>query len=110
MRDMVSWAKAPAQLPEVRPGDAVSLTLNMTNLTNTPATSAKVQVYSPDRSTLLSEQVINVPIPAGQIANIPVAYQSATRNQLGIYHVDYALLDASGNIIQPQAETDSGGA
>ena len=108
VRDMVSWAKAPAQLPEVRPGDAVSLTLNMTNLTNTPATSAKVQVYSPDRSTLLSEQVINVPIPAGQIANIPVAYQSATRNQLGIYHVDYALLDASGNIIQPQAETDSG--
>jgi DNA-binding beta-propeller fold protein YncE len=108
VRDMISWAKKPAQLPEVRPGQTVSVSLEAVNNTALDAASVKVTVYSPDRATLLSEQTITAAIPAGQADVIPVSYLTTLTSVLGIYHVDFELYDSAGIIIQPQAETDSG--
>ena len=108
VRDMLAWAKKPAVLPEIKPGETVSVPLILTNSTSTDAASMKFQIWNPDRTTLLSEQTAGAPIPAGEAATIPFIWQVPANAALGIYHIDYILLDSGGNIIQPQAETDSG--
>ena len=108
VRDMISWAKGPDNLPEIKPGQQVTLTLTVKNNMANDASSIKLLIYNPDRATLLSEQTVNISIPAGQSATIPVTYTTAQNSDLGIYHIDYILYDSSGTIIQPQAETDSG--
>ena len=64
IRDMISWAKKPEQIPEVRRGEAISLSLNVANHTDTDAASAKVLIYSPDRSVLVSEETVSGLVPA----------------------------------------------
>jgi tripartite motif-containing protein 71 len=108
IRDMVSWAKKPDQLPEIKPGQSVTVPVLVTNNTTSDASSLKILVYNPDRTTLLSERSVSAPVPAGQSTTIPVTYATTTGSALGIYHIDYVLYDSSGTIIQPQAETDSG--
>ena len=108
IRDMISWAKKPVQLPEIKPGQSVPVSLTVTNNTTNDASSLKVLIYNPDRTTLLSERSISASIPAGQSTTIPVTYTTTQGSALGIYHIDYILYDSSGKIIQPQAETDSG--
>jgi len=108
VRDMISWAKAPDLLPEVRLGQTVSVSMETRNITTDVASSVKLSIYNPDRTTLLSEQNVNLSISAGQSVTIPVTYNTMQTSALGIYHIDYTLLDAQGTIIQPQAETDSG--
>ena len=108
IRDMISWAKKPDQLPEVKPGQSVSVSVSVTNSAANDATSLKFHIYNPDRTTLLSEQTVSASVPAGQSVTIRVTYATTLDSALGVYHVDYTLFDAQSNIIQPQAETDSG--
>ena len=108
VRDMISWAKKAVELPEVKPGETVSVSVEVKNITTNDAVSIKLLIYNPNRSILLSEQTVNHPISAGQSVTIPITYTTTPTSALGIYHIDYTLLDAQGNIIQPQAETDSG--
>ena len=108
VRDMLSWAKKPAVLPEVKPGETASLPVAFTNSTATNAGAIKIQIWNPDRSTLLSEQTVDLTVLAGQSVVNNVAWQAPTNAAIGIYHIDNILLDDSGNIIHPQAETDSG--
>ena len=107
VRDMISWAKKPAQLPEVRPSGTVSLNITVVNNSTTDATRVKLTVINPDRN-IITEQTISASIPAGQSATIPFSYTTTSNSPLGIWWVDYTILDSGGNIIQPQTETDSG--
>jgi tripartite motif-containing protein 71 len=79
----------------------------MTNLTDVDAASVKLIFLDPSRK-VIQEQPLSVALPAGQSITVPVPYTTPLSSALGIYHVDYILLDRQGNIIQPQAETDSG--
>jgi hypothetical protein len=108
VRDMIFWAKNPATLQEIKPGEKVSVMVTVANHTTVDAPSVKLLIYEPDRKNLLSEQTIMTPIPAGQSITIPLSYTPAYTSALGIYHIDYELYDEQGNIIQPTAETDSG--
>ena len=108
VRDMISWVKKPDQLPEIKPGQSMTVSVSVTNNATNDASSLKVLIYNPDRTTLLSEQTATLSIPAGQSATIPVTYPTTQGSTLGIYHIDYTLYDSSGVIIQPQTETDSG--
>jgi hypothetical protein len=108
VRDMISWAKNPVTLQEVKSGEKVSVMVTVANHTPVDAPSVKLLIYEPNRKNLLSEQTITTSIPAGQSITIPVSYTPTYTSALGIYHIDYELYDAQGNIIQPQAETDSG--
>lgn len=108
VRDMISWAKKPATLPEIKPGETVSVNLEIINLTTIDAASAKLLVYNPDRTTVVSEQTASVNVPVGSSSQLLTAYSSLLADSLGIYHIDYELYDINGIIIQPQAETDSG--
>jgi len=60
VRDMISWAKKPATLPEIRPGP-----MEVKNSTDTEAASVKLLIYDPDRTAVLLEQTVAVSIPAG---------------------------------------------
>ncbi len=108
IRDIINWAKNPDTLPEKKPGETVDASVTLTNATSTDASSVKLLIYNPDRSALLSEQTVNVSIPAGQSVAIPVTYTTTPTSALGIFHIDYAVYGSSGNMIQSQAETDSG--
>ncbi|HJW30639.1 MAG TPA: hypothetical protein VJ508_15505, partial [Saprospiraceae bacterium] len=108
VRDIISWAKKPAQLPEVKPGQSVTVSVSVTNSTTSDSSSLKILIYNPDRTTVFSEQTMSVPIPAGQTVTIPVTCATGLDSALGVYHIDYRLLDGQSSIIQPQAETDSG--
>ena len=108
IRDLLSWAKKPAILPEMKQGETMSLSVTLTNSTATDASSIKLQIWNPDRTILLSEQTMDLAIPAGESVVTNVNWRAAVTAGLGIYHVDYILLDVQRNIIQPQAETDSG--
>ena len=108
IRDMISWAKKPAQLPEIKPGQSVIVPVSVANNTPNDASSLKLLIYNPDRTTLLSERNVSASVAAGQSASVPVTFTTALGSALGIYHIDYILYDSSGTIIQPQAETDSG--
>lgn len=108
LRDILTWAKKPTLLPEVKAGETANLTLSITNSTSTDAATIKLQVYTPDRSTLLAEQSLSQSLSARQTANLAFAFQANASGALGIHHIDYLLLDNQGTTIQPQAETDSG--
>jgi hypothetical protein len=108
VRDLISWAKQPANLPQIKPGETVSLTVELKNDATADAASAKLLIYNPDKSVLLSEQTTNVSIPVGQTNTVLVSYPSLPTSSFGIYHIDYELYDTNGDIIQPQSETDSG--
>ncbi len=66
-------------------------------------------VYNPDRSVLiLAEQVVKGDVRAHEMTQVVLQFTVDANAQLGIYHVDYVLLDIEGNQAQPQTETDSG--
>lgn len=108
IRDIVAWAKKPTSLPEIRPGETVSLAVSVNNNAVVDAASVKVLIYDPDRKGVLSEQTMSQPVPAGGSSLLAVEYTSSPDAPLGIYHADYVLSDASGTAVQPQTETDSG--
>ena len=108
IRDMISWAKKPAVIPETRRNETVNLTLNIVNVSDNDASSAKLLIYSPDRTNLLAEQTITERVPAHGSTQVAMQYTAPTNALLGIYHIDYVLLDTQGIAIQPQTETDSG--
>ncbi len=108
IRDIISWAKKPAELPDIRPGQSVSVPVLATNNTTIDASSLRLLIYNPSRTTLLSEQAANLSVPRGQSVTIPVTFATDQGSALGIYHIDYILYDSSGKIIQTQAETDFG--
>jgi len=108
MRDIISWAKKPDQLPEIKQEQTVSVSVNVMNYTNIDASFVKLLIYDPDRKNVLSEQTVTTSIPASQSIKIPASFSSDSTSALGIYHIDYELYDKDSVIIQPQAETDSG--
>jgi|GEM_PF-4731079 len=107
IQNIISWAKKPQELMDVRPGEIVNLNLDVTNFTDVDTTSIKITILDPSRK-IVNEMTQNISIGANQSLTIPFTYTSSITSTLGIYHIDYTLLDAQGNIIQPQAETDSG--
>jgi len=107
VQNIISWGKKPTSLIEVKPGEIVSLNVEARNFMNVDASIVKFTILDPARK-VVTEETQSITILAGQSVTIPVNYASTKTSTLGIYHIDYTLLDASANIIQPQAETDSG--
>ena len=108
IRDAIAWAKKPADLPINLPGAAVSVTLQIKNITDLPASQVKLTLMSPSRDRVVAEQTVGASVPAGGTGEAPFSYAFPANAELGIYHVDYELLDDAGVTIQPTAEEDTG--
>lgn len=108
VRDILTWASNPQTLPEVHPGNPVSINLIAENDTTTDASKVRVTIYDPDRSNAVSTQDFDVTIPAGGSITVPVTFSSNSTSTLGIYHSTFELFDANGNSIKPATDVDSG--
>ena len=51
IRDILSWVKKPAQLPEVKPGQTATMPVTVRNATSTDAASVRFIGYTPDRTS-----------------------------------------------------------
>jgi hypothetical protein len=93
IRDIVTWAKSPASITEVVPGQTVTVNINVKNNdTSTAATAAEIEVYDPDRKVRKLWTTIPVNLGPGESAQVPVSYAVAANDPVGIYHVNYNLM------------------
>lgn len=107
IQSIISWAKKPSELPEIKPGETIDLSIDLKNFVDEDTASVRFTILDPSRKTV-NEQTVHISIPAGQSVTIPFTYSTITTSPLGVYHIDYKLFNAQGEVIQPQAETDSG--
>jgi streptogramin lyase/uncharacterized membrane protein len=106
--NLISWAKKPSVLPQIRPGETIALNIPVSNHMDGVAVSTKMEIYPPGRSALYAEQIIAGQVPSHESTVIGTQLALPLNGALGVYQVDYVLLDAQGNIIQPSTEADSG--
>ncbi|HLP46035.1 MAG TPA: hypothetical protein VK469_08815, partial [Candidatus Kapabacteria bacterium] len=117
IRDLITFAKNP-HLPipmfdlANNPKPAINLNVEFKNNTQneTPASKAKLMVYTPDRNILLHELEVPVSLNQGESTQIAVNFTlpELQTKDYGICHVDYELYDAENNLIQSPTESDSG--
>jgi len=98
IRDLVSWAVKPAELPEfAQSTGAISVAVPMENTGNSTATKAVFTVVDPDRNVVsTSELAVNIGARQAGSANFSVAAQSKT----GIWWADYALYNSTGGLLR----------
>lgn len=108
IRDAIAWAKKPADLPIHLPGSSVSIDVTVKNRGSQSAAQAKLLLMSPSRDRVVSEQTVPAAVSAGGSIEVPFSYAFPANAELGIYHVDYELLDAAGETLQPVSEDDTG--
>ena len=108
VRDIIAWAKRPEDLPEARPGGVVEFPIEVVNRSGREASSVKLLVYDPGRGHLVLEDVRPLSLGPRMSAHVPFSFVTSSGSPLGVYHVDYVLMDADGAVVQPQSETDSG--
>jgi hypothetical protein len=103
VRDIVAWAKMPMELPEIKPGETVSLSVPVMNNTSTDAVNVKIVVRDPAKN-LIAEFSNPMTLAAGEYAELPFTYTASAAAPLGIWWVDYTIIDSNGGVIQPEYE------
>jgi hypothetical protein len=115
IRDLITFAKNP-KLPipmfdlEQNPTPTINLNVEIKNITETPASKAKLMVYTPNRDILL--HVIEAPVSLNQGESTQIAInftlpELISRNY-GICHVDYELYNAENGLVQLPTESAGG--
>lgn len=103
VRDIISWAKDPKTLQEIKPGESVNLSFEVKNKTeDKSATQIKVNILDPDRN-IISESIQPIVLDSYQTTNISLTHNSLIINPLGIWSVEYSLLDSSGIEFQKES-------
>lgn len=107
IRDMVSWAKAPKQLPEIKPGESSTITLNVTNNdVSATATAAEIEFYNPNKNEVKFSAKVPLNLAPGQSTQVPVTYTSVSTDPTGIYKVKYGLLAEGYQLLTSEEEPD----
>ncbi len=89
MRDILFWAKDPKDYPEAKPGESISVLLNIVNGTTQEANAVKLIVKDSAGQTI-KEEMVALSVPAGQ--TVQYTYTFSAPPTLGIYAVYYELL------------------
>ena len=94
LRDLIAWAVDAQDLPEHGPGAAFTLPITLTNNTNTDAAAARLSILTPDKAVVTTTlTTVNVPAGGQAVTNLAIQLSDYPTN-LGIWWVDYTLLDA----------------
>jgi ligand-binding sensor domain-containing protein len=96
-RDLLAWAIDPALLPEFDPGDAFSLPVGLVNESDTSAAFVQLSLLAPGKE-IVAEETRPISLTAG--AAVSVTFETTAALPLGIWWVDYTLLDAEEQIVQ----------
>jgi RHS repeat-associated protein len=103
LRDLIAWAVEPQDLPEHDPGATFTLPVTLINNTNTDAAAARLSILTPDKAVVTTTlTTINIPSGAQAATDLTIRLADYPTN-LGIWWVDYTLLDAHGSVIQREA-------
>ena len=101
IRDIIAWAKYPDEpIADCAPGDEILLPIEVTNNTNSSATSVIFKLIDPDK-TVVDTITQTESIDPAVTRSFNVTYTPLTQ---GIWYVDYSLEDDDGKIIQNSYE------
>ena len=103
IRDIISWAKKPQTLPEINPGQSVTIDVLVKNTSQYSASQVKFIILDPNRNKI-TESIQSISLNSGESIPLNTQYSSLPTSPLGIWWVNYELLDSNGNILQSQTE------
>ncbi len=107
IRDIISWAVKPEMLTEIKPGETVTVNLNITNNDATEtATAVEVEILDPDRKERKLWESIPITLAPGQSAQIPITYTTALTDPLGIYHIKYNLMAEGWQLLTSELDPE----
>jgi RHS repeat-associated protein len=102
LRDLLSWAvDVDGPLPEFSPAMTATVSITVVNGTALDATSIQFVTLDPD-GEVYAEEVVDVGVNSA--ASVQHSLQLTTLpHRLGIWWIQYTLLDGNGNVVQPAA-------
>jgi hypothetical protein len=107
IRDIVTWAKSPATLTEIKPGETATVNLIVANHDESAtATAAEIELYDPDRKEVKLRTKVPVALAPGQSAQILISYTTTAADPLGIYNIRYGLLTEGYQLLTSEIEPD----
>ncbi len=107
IRDIITWAKSPATLTEIKPGETITANLTIANNdTSKTATAAEIELYDPDRKEVKLRTKALVNLAPGQSTQIPITYTTASTDPTGVYHIKYDLLTEGYELLTSEMEPE----
>ena len=104
VRDILAWAKEPNKpIPEFAPGGSISIPINVSNKAQLPAEKVVFSIIDPDKNIL---GTVNVTETIGVEETKTINFTFTAPSKLGIYWIDYSLINASGDYIQTTYEAE----
>lgn len=115
LRDLLSWGRNFGELPEVQPGGKITVNVPVryapapTGATLAPAAKVKLILRTPDRKTVQTEEIAS-DLVAGSEVVLPLEFNdignrlSANGTNLGIWWINYEILDVTGQVVQAEYE------
>ncbi|MCL6613151.1 MAG: hypothetical protein K6U03_00800, partial [Firmicutes bacterium] len=112
LRDLLSWARDFAEIPEVRPGGKITLNVPVTYAPEpgreAPAAKIRLILRNPDRKQVQTKDY-PLELASGGTADVFFTFEDSTRglsnaHGLGIWWVNYELYDAAGKLLQSERE------
>ncbi len=102
-RDMLSWATLLPEsgtFPDFAPGGSVNVNVRLQNAAGQASTSTRLVLLNPDKG-IVEQRTVAAAIAPGEA--LTVTFDATAGSALGVWAVDYILLDAAGNALQDQA-------
>lgn len=110
MRDLLSWGRDFRELSEVKPGGSLPINVPVsyrTGGTEGTVTQVRLILRNPNRKSVVTKEV-PLEIAAGGTGTVSYDFndadQSLSKNALGIWWINYELLDTGGNVVQAERE------
>src|SRR5690606_29285368 len=102
-RDMLLWGTLlpdSGAFADYRPTQAASVPVPVYNASGAASTSARLILLNPDKG-IVEQRTVPAAIASG--GALTLTFDLTTGSALGVWAVDYVLLDAAGNALQDQA-------
>ena len=111
LRDLLSWGRDFGVLPEIAPGGTLDVDVpvvysNTGGMTAT-VTKVRLKLRNPNRQQLKMVEIPAELTPGGSLTasfNFNDLDKSLSQNMLGIWWVNYELVDAAGQVVQAEQE------
>jgi len=108
VRDLVLWAKSGGRMAELAAGKPFAANLTIRGPEQGEAASVRILVMGTQQDKPLSDTTVPLSLKAEREASLPYTYNIPADAQPGIFHIEYALLDANKRPLTPHVESGEG--
>jgi hypothetical protein len=105
VRDLVLWAKSGGAMTRLIPGKQFSTDIKVERPQQGEPASVKVMVMGPDRSKPKDERTLPIAFTGPAEAVLHFIWWIPVDTPAGIFHLEYAVLDANKRQLSPVAES-----